>query len=68
MYKKSLQLYIPGNVMDQTDFHKWKCDSKYLEDDGVTTVKLYRCLFKLQYNCTAGLKVTAESDYIMIAR
>jgi hypothetical protein len=39
MYK-GMQLYIPGNVKDQTDLHTWKLDSEYLKDDWVTTVKL----------------------------
>jgi hypothetical protein len=61
MYK-SLQHFILGNVKDLTDLHKWKLDSEYLGDDGVTTVRLYRCPFKFQCNCTAGLKVTEGPD------
>jgi hypothetical protein len=63
MYK-SLQHYIPGYVQDPTDLHIWKLDSEYLGDDRVTTVKLYRCPFKFQCNCTAGVKVTEGPDYI----
>jgi hypothetical protein len=67
MYK-SLQHYVPGDVKDPTVLHTWKLDSEYLGDDWVTTVKLYRCPFKFQCNCTAGLKVTEGPDYILIAR
>jgi hypothetical protein len=67
MYK-SLQHYIPGDVKDPTDLHLWKLDSEYLEDDGVTTVKLYRCPFKFQCNCSAGIKVIVGPDYTLIAR
>jgi hypothetical protein len=67
MYK-SLQLYIPGDVKDPTDLHIWKLDSEYLEDDGASTVKLFRCQFNFQCSCSAGLEVTEGSDYILIAR
>jgi hypothetical protein len=61
MYK-SLQHYIPGNVRDPTDFHIWNLDREYLEDDGVTTVKFYRCPFQFQCNCSAGIKITEGPD------
>jgi hypothetical protein len=67
MYK-SLQHYIPGDVKDPTDLHIWKLDREYLEDDGVTTVKFYRCPFQFQCNCSAGIKITEGPDYILIAR
>jgi hypothetical protein len=67
MYK-SLQQYNPSDVKDPTDLHIWKLDSEYLGDDRVTTVKLYRCPFKFQCNCSAGLKVAEGPDYILIAR
>ena len=67
MYK-SLQHYIPGDVKDPTDLHIWKLHAEHMEDDGVTTVKWYRCPFKYQCNCSAGLRITEGSDYILIAR
>jgi hypothetical protein len=67
MYK-SLQHYIPGDPKDPTDLHIWKLESENLEDDGVTTVKIYRCPFKFDLCCSAGIMVKEGQDYILIAR
>jgi hypothetical protein len=67
MYK-SLQHYIPGYVKDPADLHRWKLDPEYLGDYGVTTVRFYRCPFKFQCNCTAGIKVTEGPHCILIVR
>ncbi len=71
MYK-SLQHYIPGNVKDPTDLHKWKLYSEYLGDESrMMGLLLLSCVnVHSSFSAIAQLdsKVTEGPDYFLIVR